>query len=103
MLSCVLREPSLADFDSSGVITGKEAVVLGVALAMDAFGAGFGAAMMGFDPLLTAASVGVTKFFLLSGGVLLGGMCARNFNGEKAAVFAGIVLMILGIAHLFHR
>ncbi len=100
VISGVLRHPELADFDSSGVITGKEAMILGVALAMDAFGAGFGAAMMGFHPVYTAVAVGVSKLFLLNSGIMLGRRLARNIAGEKAAVFAGIVLILLGIGHL---
>ncbi|MDW7651199.1 MAG: sporulation membrane protein YtaF [Bacillota bacterium] len=99
-LSGVLREPARADFDRSGVITGKEAMVLGVALAMDAFGAGFGAAMMGFAPLLTSLAVGLTKLILVSTGLFLGRRYSQNVSGEKAAMFAGLVLMILGIVHL---
>lgn len=100
LLSSVLKEPSLADIDSSGVITGKEAVLLGLALAMDAFGAGFGAAMMGFNPMLTSVAVGATKLFLLSSGIFLGRRCAGTFNGDKAAVLAGVVLMAIGLGHL---
>jgi putative sporulation protein YtaF len=98
--SGVLRRPELADFDSSGVITGKEAIVLGIALAMDAFGAGFGAAMMGFYPLSTAVAVGVSKLFLLTSGIILGRRFAQNAACEKAAIFAGLVLVFLGIGHL---
>ena len=99
-LSSMLREPVRADFDHSGVITGKEALVLGIALAMDAFGVGFGAAMMGFVPLHTALAVGLTKFVLVSAGLYLGKRYSQNVSGEKAAVFAGLVLMVLGIVHL---
>jgi putative sporulation protein YtaF len=98
--SDMLREPSRADFDNSGVITGKEAVALGVALAMDAFGAGFGAAMMGFSPLATALAVGVIKLILVTAGLHLGKRYSQNVSGERAAVFAGLVLMLLGITHL---
>jgi len=100
-LSCVLREPYRADFDKSGVISGKEAMVLGIALAMDAFGAGFGAAMLGFAPLTTAVGVGVIKMILITVGLQLGKRYARNISGERAAVFAGLVLIILGVIHLF--
>lgn len=100
-LSGMLREPQKADFDQSGVITGKEALVLGIALAMDAFGAGFGAAMMGFPPLATAFVVGLIKLVLVTAGLQLGKRCSQNVSGERAAVFAGLALMILGIAHLF--
>lgn len=100
-LSFMLREPYRADFDKSGVITGKEAMVLGIALAMDAFGAGFGAAMLGFAPLTTAVGVGVIKMILITVGLQLGKRYARNISGERAAVFAGLVLIILGVIHLF--
>ncbi|MCR3923059.1 MAG: sporulation membrane protein YtaF [Firmicutes bacterium] len=100
ILPSVLQEPARADFDCSGTITGKEAIVLGVALAMDAFGAGFGAAMMGFLALPTSLAVGITKFILISAGLLLGKHYSQTINGEKAAVFAGLVLMVLGISHL---
>ncbi|EEG76732.1 sporulation membrane protein YtaF [Dethiobacter alkaliphilus] len=98
--SGVLREPTRADFDCSGVITGKEAVVLGVALAMDAFAAGFGAAMMGFAPLATSVVVGVTKLVLVSAGLCLGRRYSQSVSGERAAVFAGLALMVLGVAAL---
>src|SRR5690606_18772999 len=38
----ILRKPMMADFDKSGVISPVEAIVLGIALALDAFGAGIG-------------------------------------------------------------
>ena len=42
----ILKKPTRADFDRSGIITGLEALFLGVALSLDAFGAGIGAAML---------------------------------------------------------
>ncbi len=99
--SGMLREPHRADFDKSGVITGREAIVLGIALAMDAFAAGFGAAMLGFAPITTAVGVGVIKMLLITAGFQLGKRYARNVSGERAAVFAGLVLIFLGVVHLF--
>ncbi|MBS3897787.1 MAG: sporulation membrane protein YtaF [Dethiobacter sp.] len=99
--SGMLREPHRADFDKSGVITGREAIVLGIALAMDAFAAGFGAAMLGFAPLTTAIGVGVIKMILITAGFQLGKRYARDISGERAAVFAGLALVFLGVVHLF--
>ena len=62
----ILKEPSSADFDSSGEISPREAFSLGSALAVDAFGAGIGLAMTGFNILLTATSVGVLQFILIN-------------------------------------
>ncbi|PKM83484.1 MAG: sporulation membrane protein YtaF [Firmicutes bacterium HGW-Firmicutes-13] len=98
----LLKEPQKADFDCSGEISGKEAVVLGVALAMDAFGAGFGAAMMGFNPFITSAAVGISKLILVSSGIHLGRNYLANVLGEKASCVSGFVLIILGLMSLFN-
>ena len=47
----ILQKPTDVDFDKSGTINGVEALVLGIALSLDAFGAGIGAAMIGISPL----------------------------------------------------
>ena len=44
----ILRSPSKADMDNSGSISTQEAMWLGIALSLDAFGAGLGAALLGF-------------------------------------------------------
>src|SRR5699024_10410617 len=55
----ILSNPHKADKDKSGVISAGEAVILGIALAMDAFGAGFAAAILGHSVFITAISVGL--------------------------------------------
>lgn len=98
----LLKEPEKADFDCSGEIGGKEAVFLGVALAMDAFGAGFGAAMMGFNPFITSAAVGLSKLILLSFGIYLGRYYLAKVFGEKASCASGFLLIILGLINIFN-
>ncbi|NLM46999.1 MAG: sporulation membrane protein YtaF [Firmicutes bacterium] len=100
-LAEILREPSRADFDRSGIINGREAAVLGAALAMDAFTGGFGAALMGFPPLSVAMAVGSAKFILLGGGLLAGKQYAHKIGGEKATILAGALLVLIGIARVF--
>ena len=57
-----------ADFDRSGTITGIEALMLGFALSIDAFGAGIGAVMLGFSPIYLAITVAVmSSLFVLLG------------------------------------
>ncbi len=96
----ILREPAVADFDNSGNISAKEAVLLGLALAMDALGAGFGAAMTGFRPLLTPLVVSIVKFLMVSAGIYLGRRYAAKWLGEKASVLPGWVLILLGVARV---
>lgn len=45
----VIREPLAADQDSSGVIDARESAILGIALGLDAFLAGFAASLSGFS------------------------------------------------------
>lgn len=96
----ILREPAAADVDKSGNISTKEAVLLGLALAMDALGAGFGAAMTGFRPLLTPLVVSIVKFIMVSVGIYLGRRYAAKWLGEKASVLPGWVLIVLGVARV---
>ncbi len=97
----VLREPLRADVDCSGNLSFAEALVLGSALAMDALGAGLGAAMAGFPLLVTPFMVMVAKFFLFAGGLCLGAAWgARANNWTFTGMFPGFVLVGLGISWL---
>jgi len=93
-LFILLKQPSIADFDQSGSISGMEVFFVGFALAMDAFGAGFGAALSGSNPLLTSALVGIFKFMLLSFGMQLG----KKFNKIP---WQGVVLLMPGVIFFF--
>ncbi|MEH7491318.1 sporulation membrane protein YtaF [Neobacillus niacini] len=96
----ILRKPMSADFDRSGTITGIEAFMLGFALSIDAFGAGIGAAMLGFSPLYLAASVAVmSSLFLILG--IKSGTFFHKFNlVQKLTFIPGILLIIIGIMKL---
>ncbi|MBO8138278.1 MAG: sporulation membrane protein YtaF [Desulfotomaculum sp.] len=96
----VLREPSRADLDKSGVISPQEALLLGTALAMDAFGAGFAVSMMGFNPLLTALVVGLGHVLLTYAGLILGSGFSASSIGQKMAVLPGFILIVLGLFKL---
>lgn len=96
----LLKEPQRADYDSSGEISPGEAWILGIALAMDAFGAGFGAAMMGFNPLLTSAAVGMSKLFLVSGGYYLGSNYSGGYFNRRVSCLSGLLLVVLGFLNL---
>ncbi|GAB6157279.1 sporulation membrane protein YtaF [Desulfotomaculum varum] len=93
----VLREPVRADLDRSGFISAREALLLGAALAMDAFGAGFAVSMFGFSPLLTAAVVGFGHIILTYAGLLLGRSFACSGLGHRIALLPGCILIAMGI------
>lgn len=95
----ILREPVKADFDSSGSISSYEAIFLGLALALDALGAGFGAALSGFNPLWVPILVVVTKFIFLYVGNFLGNSVSSLLN-SRLGYLSGITLIILGLIKL---
>lgn len=101
----ILKEPAEADLDKSGTISIYEAVLLGLALAMDSLGAGFGLAMTGFESLLTpvviAIAVGLASFTLVGMGRLLGSRCAAGWLGDRAGTIQGWVLIGLGLMRAF--
>lgn len=92
----IFKRPATADLDQSGTITGLEALLLGLALSLDAFGAGIGAAMLNYPPFFLAASVAVMNLLFVLGGLA----CGRKFAGmqwvQRIAFFPGVLLIILG-------
>lgn len=93
----ILREPARADFDASGVISTREALFLGLALALDALGAGMGAAMSGLNVAITVAAVGICKFIVVNAGVFLGNNAAPAFMQKYASLLSGIILCGIGL------
>ncbi|TYO94503.1 sporulation membrane protein YtaF [Desulfallas thermosapovorans] len=93
----ILREPYRADLDRSGVISGREAVLLGLALAMDAFAAGFAVSMLGFNILYTALMVGLGHFMLTYLGLLAGMSAGNRGLNQKIATLPGFILIALGL------
>lgn len=93
----ILKKPVSADFDCSGEISLREAFFLGLALAMDAFGAGAGLALTGMNILFTAISVGMVKFILVNTGIKVG----QNMFNERwqslAPLFTGLILIAVAI------
>jgi putative sporulation protein YtaF len=97
MLAALVRKPEKADLDRSGVLSLKEALLLGAALAADAFGAGFGAALLGLPLPVTVLAVGATKLLLVPLGVALGRVISGGAVFKHAALLGGAILIFLGI------
>ncbi|HHY92404.1 MAG TPA: sporulation membrane protein YtaF [Firmicutes bacterium] len=96
----VIEEPGRADLDASGEINPGEAVLLGSALALDALGAGLGAALSALPAFFTPALVGLATLFTLSTGLSLGTrlVCLES---PWASVAHGVLLVLLGFYRLF--
>ena len=96
----ILRKPMVADFDNSGTITGREAFFLGIALSLDAFGAGIGAALIGFSPLLMAISVAIMCALCVTLGMRSGYVFSDSRVLQKFSFIPGLLLIILGVWRL---
>lgn len=93
----LVDDPFKADVDQSGTISAREAMLLGLALAMDAFGAGFGAALAGFPPLPTGISVAIAKVVLVGGGLSVGRLVANTQWVGRIKILPGLIICILGL------
>lgn len=98
----ILREPISADTDTSGTIDPKEATLLGVALALDAFGAGIGAAIAGFNILITTFLVTLSSLAFLSLGLSLGYQKQLLLKDKKLEFLPAILLISLAVIKFFY-
>ncbi|CAH1206416.1 putative sporulation protein YtaF [Paenibacillus plantiphilus] len=96
----ILRTPQIADVDRSGIISASEAVLLGFALSLDSLGAGLGAAMIGFSPLLTSAVISLACGLFLLGGMQLGFRLASMRGIRTLSVLPGVMLIVMGLMKL---
>lgn len=91
----VLRTPDLADVDGSGGISVRESLLLGSALAIDAFACGIGAAMAGMT-LSVIGVVAITQIIMLRLGQQTTGKIPDNWT-VKVKYLPGTVLILIGI------
>ena len=94
----VLRTPDIADVDGSGGISLRESLLLGSALAMDAFAGGIGAAMAGMT-LSVIGIVALTQIMMLRLGQQMAGKIPDNWTA-KAEYLPGAVLILVGLGKL---
>lgn len=93
----ILKKPTRADVDGSGTINGVEAILLGAALSLDAFGAGVGAAMLGFSPWILAISAALMSGIFLSSGLYIGRLFSKKSWLQNIAFMPGLILVFIGL------
>lgn len=96
----VFKQPLAADYDRSKRISVPEACVLGLVLALDAFAAGIGAAVLGFPPVLTALAVMIASLLFVSKGLLAGKRLLNSLNRLTVQWIPGSIIMIIGLLKL---
>lgn len=100
-IKAVMNDPSIADKDYSGDISLKESFLLGIALALNCLGTGFGAGMAGVNIFVLTAAVVVFSIFTISFGALIGKRYAAQLLGNKATLISGLLLVAVGIYQIF--
>ncbi|MDR5659466.1 sporulation membrane protein YtaF [Serpentinicella sp. ANB-PHB4] len=97
----VLRDPSRADLDISGIIDTKEAVFLGIALAIDSLAVGVAVALTSLPIIIfTLTLVGIINIIFLLSGIHLGKKFIADKFKEKTAFIPGCILILLAIIRL---
>ncbi|WP_156292106.1 sporulation membrane protein YtaF [Oceanobacillus salinisoli] len=99
-IKTVLATPDKADLDKSGNISIGEALLLGFALALDAFGAGIGASLLGYTPLLTAILIATMSGIFLYSGMKLGILLSKHEKLKKLSFLPPTLLIGLGVLNL---
>jgi len=96
-IKAVMDDPSIADTDYSGDISLKESILLGIALAVNCLGTGFGAGMTGVNVLVLTGAVIIFSLITISLGALVGRRYAARFLGDKATIISGLLLTAVGV------
>ncbi|WP_027410285.1 sporulation membrane protein YtaF [Anoxybacteroides tepidamans] len=97
----ILKRPSLADLDGSGSISMKEAMLIGFALSMDAFGAGLSASLLGYSPFVLALLVSIMNVVFIRFGLKAGYKFSQFKIMKKATMIPGVILICLGLLKMF--
>lgn len=97
----ILKTPQTADVDRSGTISATEAIMLGIALSLDAFGAGIGAAFLHLPILLTVMTIMISSSLFIGAGLWLGKTLSRFSFIKFVGILPSIMLIIIGASKLF--
>lgn len=76
-------------------ITNKMMLILAIATSIDAMAAGFSLTLLDADPYVACITIGVTTFAFSWVGVLIG-KNSGTWLEDKAEIFGGIVLVLMG-------
>ncbi|HLR68296.1 sporulation membrane protein YtaF [Virgibacillus alimentarius] len=97
----VLKTPDKADIDKSGTISAGEALILGAALALDAFGAGIAAAIIGYSPFLTSIFIALMSGAFLFCGLKIGMILSKNKAMQKMTFIPPLLLILIGTMNIY--
>lgn len=83
-----------------GGISGRETLILGVSLSLNAMAGGFGAGLAGHNPIVTSIAVGGFSYLTIFAGQGFAGNYASRWLGSFSQRLAGLLLIAIGIYEL---
>jgi len=93
----VISFSDLADVNQDSVISIKESIFLGFALAINCLAMGLGAGITGVSPVLTTISIGLFSLLSIWCGLKLGSKIYGKNLGKYTNIVAGIMLIMIGV------
>jgi len=76
-------------------------MLLGIALALDAFGAGIGASIIGYSLILTTILIAGMSGLFVFDGLILGLWLIHSVSMRKKSAIPPLLLIVLEIFNLF--
>ncbi|WP_279401776.1 manganese efflux pump [Piscibacillus salipiscarius] len=92
----ILKDPQVADLDHSGTISGKESLFVALALSLDSFSSGVGAAFTILPYFITAVLIGFSSMFL-GLGTITGRILTKYHWMQQLSFLPGLIFIMLGI------
>lgn len=96
----ILNYPERADIDNSRDIGIWEAVILGIALSINALASGFTSGAIGIPTLLESSLIGIFSFITICIGCYFGKKYAAEQLGKYANIVSGTLLILIGLHQL---
>lgn len=98
----VIRNPAEMDMDYSGSIDSRESFLLGLALSIDAIGAGVGSGLIGITSWVIPILVGVFQLCFLYFGCYVGERThvAMKINQKFLSLSPGFLLILMAIIRM---
>lgn len=89
------------DLEKYSIISNKEAITVGIALAIDDVGSSVSSGLIGYSSFMVSMPYFIISFIIFS-LTNYGSRFVRNLNiGKKATIISGFLMILMGILQIF--
>jgi putative sporulation protein YtaF len=96
-----IQNPEKADIDKSGYIDSKESLLLGISLAANNIGMGFGAGAAKIPILITTVMTFLFSIISISLGSYAGRKCSSKLSGLWSGILSAVIFIFIGLYEFF--